>query len=228
MELVPAYLLLAEANLGLSRWSNAEHFLSMANWTLLKNPETPNNVLFSQLFRDFGKLYSGQGKFQEALWQFSNDVYHCSLEVGPEHINTAGGYFEMATVFENLDRMESALALFDKVVDVWYKYLVGAMQAGPDMADAVQLGEAQVAEAVKMLTKIQTTREDILGGSHIATGESSYTLGLLYNFLDERKQARTHMEKALVVYESSLGPEHHSTKDVTNALAALQGAEMEG
>lgn len=74
MELVPAYLLLAEANLGLSRWSNAEHFLSMANWTLLKNPETPNNVLFSQLFRDFGKLYSGQGKFQEALWQFSNDV----------------------------------------------------------------------------------------------------------------------------------------------------------
>jgi hypothetical protein len=131
----------------------------------------------------------------------------------------------MATVFENLDRMESALALFDKVVDVWYKYLVGAMQAGPDMAEAVQLGEAQVAEAVKMLTKIQGTREDILGTHHIATGESSYTLGLLYNFLDERKQAKQHMTRALAVYEQSLGKDHHSTKDVTNALNALMEAE---
>ena len=39
IEIVPTYLLLAEANLGLKRLKAAEEFLSLANWSVLKNPE---------------------------------------------------------------------------------------------------------------------------------------------------------------------------------------------
>ena len=39
IELVPAYLLLAEANLGLKRYKVAEEFLLFANWSILKNPD---------------------------------------------------------------------------------------------------------------------------------------------------------------------------------------------
>ena len=39
IELVPSYLLLAEANLGLGRFKQAEEFLSLANWSILKNPD---------------------------------------------------------------------------------------------------------------------------------------------------------------------------------------------
>ena len=61
MEMVPPYLLLAEANLGLGRFKQAEEFLSLANWSVLKNPGCSNAVR-SQLHRNFGKLYSAQGK----------------------------------------------------------------------------------------------------------------------------------------------------------------------
>ena len=44
IELVPSYLLLAEANLGLGRFKQAEEFLSLANWSILKNPDCSNTV----------------------------------------------------------------------------------------------------------------------------------------------------------------------------------------
>lgn len=120
IELVPAYLLLAESNLGLKRYKVAEEFLLYANWSVLKNP-TCSNELKSQLYRNFGKLYASQGRFQDALKQLALDVYYSSLESGPEHIDTAGGYFYLADVFATQGIIENALALYDKVVDIFYK-----------------------------------------------------------------------------------------------------------
>ena len=50
-------------------------------------------------------------------------MYFSSLEVGPEHVDTAGGFFQMGLVFYAQNRIENALAFFDKVVDTWYKFL---------------------------------------------------------------------------------------------------------
>ena len=80
IELVPSYLLLAEANLGLGRHKMAEEYLSLANWSILKNPDCSNRTK-SQLYRNFGKLYASQGKHDEALRQLANDVYFSSLQV---------------------------------------------------------------------------------------------------------------------------------------------------
>lgn len=66
LELVSAHLLLAEANLGAGRFSQAEQFLTLANWVLVKNPEA-SDALRSTLRRNFGKLYAAQGRFEEAL-----------------------------------------------------------------------------------------------------------------------------------------------------------------
>jgi len=99
------YLLLAEANLGLGRLQAAEEFLSLANWSVLKSPACPNAIR-AQTHRNFGKLYSAQGKLTEALQELakvginflkiffflresfyrSKDVYCSSLEFGPEHV----------------------------------------------------------------------------------------------------------------------------------------------
>ncbi len=48
IELVPAYLLLAEANLGLGKFNQAEQFLSLANWSVLNTPDC-SNVIRSQV-----------------------------------------------------------------------------------------------------------------------------------------------------------------------------------
>ena len=66
IELVPCYLLLAEANLGLGRHKQAEEYLSLANWSILKNPDCSNRTK-SQLYRNFGKLYASQVGFHLRL-----------------------------------------------------------------------------------------------------------------------------------------------------------------
>jgi len=161
LELVPAYLHLAEANLGLLQYRQAEEYLTLANWALLK-AGSASNALRSQLRRNFGKLYASQargsdpetppraaaiarprrprahlntadqvrpsarhtadlprpstwqGRHEEALRQLADDVYYSSLMVGPEHIDTSGGYFQLGNVFYAMNRIEAALAMYDK------------------------------------------------------------------------------------------------------------------
>lgn len=66
IDIVPAYLLLAEANLGLGRYHHVEEFLAMAKWGVVKTPDCSNTIR-SKLHRNFGKLYASQGKFADAL-----------------------------------------------------------------------------------------------------------------------------------------------------------------
>ena len=74
VELVAAYLRMAEANVGLARYQQAEQFLSMANWSILKNPDA-SNALRSKLHRNFGKVYAARGKLDEALDELAKDIH---------------------------------------------------------------------------------------------------------------------------------------------------------
>eukprot|EP00968_Pinguiococcus_pyrenoidosus_P026958 scaffold7342_cov269-Pinguiococcus_pyrenoidosus.AAC.12 len=219
IQMVPPYLLLAEANLTLERLQQAEEFLSLANWTVLKQPDCSSTIR-SQLHRDFGKLYSAQGRYADALRELSKDVYHSSLEVGPEHINTSLGYFHMGRAFYGQQRIENALAMFDKVVEVWYKFLA-SVRTEPDRGE--EYTEGQINEGLDMLGRILEIRKKLLGEGHIATGEVLYTLGLLLLFAGKHQEATERVAGAHQVYHANLGAEHSSTIDVAEVLRQLQG-----
>jgi hypothetical protein len=219
IELVPAYLLLAESNLGLKRYKVAEEFLLYANWSVLKNNDC-SNELKSQLYRNFGKLYASQGRFQDALRQLALDVYYSSLESGPEHIDTAGGYFYLADVFMTQGVVEHALALYDKVVDVFYKFLVN-LRHRPEESIADYLSEAAIGEAVEMLRSILETRRQQLGSNHIATGEAAYALGILKHVTGFDLDARQHYAQALAIYTAQLGAQNESTVAIQRAIEDL-------
>lgn len=222
IDIVPAYLLLADANLGLGRYHNVEEFLAMAKWGVVKTPDCSNTIR-SKLHRNFGKLYASQGKFADALKELAVDIYYSSLEFGPEHVDTAAGYYHMATIFYSENKIENALAFYDKVVDIWYKFLVSVRNSSEEI-DA--LSEAQLAEAMAMLRSISSTREKFLGAAHIATGEAQYTMGLLHLFTGDNESARQCVETALEVYVEHLGDEHPSTLDVKDVLTQLREAAM--
>ncbi|KAJ1448005.1 hypothetical protein M885DRAFT_540677 [Pelagophyceae sp. CCMP2097] len=220
VEMVPPYLQLAEANLGLGRFAQAEELLSRANWSILKNPDC-SNALRAQLHRNFGKLYSAQGKLDAALSELAQGIYCSSLQVGPEHIDTAAGYFCAAAVFYAQHRIENALAFYDKVVDIWYKFLASIRN---DADLAATLGEAQLHEAMDMLDHVLQTRTKLLGDGHIATGEAKYTLGLLNLFAGNEDAAREHVQAACATYIKHLGPDHPSTRDIQEVLSQLSSA----
>lgn len=217
MEMIPPLLLLAEANLGLGRFQQADEFLSLANWSVLKNPNC-TNATRSQLHRNFGKLYSAQGKLNEALAELAKDIYCSSNEFGPEHINTSSGYYYMASIFYTQHRIENALAFYDKVVDIWYKFLASARR---DSTLLSSLTTTQLTEAKDMLNFVLQTRGKLLGVQHIATGEVRFTLGLLHLGRGEVEKARDYVSTAAEVYSKHLGPEHASTRDVFGLLHTL-------
>lgn len=107
---------------GLGRVAQVEEFLSMANWSVLKNPSCRlihvsnplrpslsassnfcchfrSNGLRSKLHRNFGRMYLTGGKCDEALRSLAQDAYYCSLDVGPDSTVTAGAYFYMGAAF---------------------------------------------------------------------------------------------------------------------------------
>jgi len=221
VEVVGSYLLLAEANLGLNRFKKAQEFLSLANWSVTKE-KNPRRDLKSILHRGFGKLYAAQGKYVLASQELAKDIYNSSICFGPEHIKTSGGYFHLASVFDAQYRVESALAFYDKVVDIWYKYLSAIRINGED--DMIMVNEVEIVEALEMLKKILETRQQFLGIDHIATGEVKYTLGLLLlvaGKTKEEEKAREYVGEALKIYEFHLGSEHPSTKDVKQILLMM-------
>ena len=215
---------------------------------MLQNPRCSHS-LKSQLYRNFGKLYASQGKVKEALEHLANDIYFSSLEVGPEHVDTAGGYFHCGLLFHESNRLESALAMFDKTADIWYKFLSrkpdadgaegekedgekedgdeGEAAQGKNPADdlnLVELDEMSGVEATEMLQRIISIREQHLGVTHTATGEAHFILGLIFKNLGRTEKALERIQKALSVYEDTLGVDHHITSSVKEELDRLEAA----
>eukprot|EP00752_Nemacystus_decipiens_P003112 g2882.t1 len=163
IEMVPPYLLLSEANLGLGSLQSAEGFLSMANWSILKTPKCSNAIR---------------------------------------------------------SQVESSLAFYDKVVDIWYKFLASVRN---DASVAENVGKAQLSEGMDMLTRVLNTRINLLGDTHIATGEARCTLGLLHLFVADKEAAIQHLTSASEIYTHHLGSDHASTQDVVDVLMQLGG-----
>jgi len=219
IELVPAYLLLAQSSLGTKNFRQTQEYLGYANWSVLQ-ASNPSLKVKSQLERTFGKNFAAQGKFQEASQHFAQDIYWMSLESGPEHVDAAPGYFHLASVFDAQNRIESSLALYDKVVDIWYKYLTTIRVAGEKTQ---QLEAAQCEESLQMLVTILKAREQFLGENHIVTGEAQFTLGLMRLLIGKDKNiAKTNLSAAQSIYMTHLGPDHPSTVDVGGLLELLE------
>jgi hypothetical protein len=74
IELVPSYLLLGESSIGLKQYKQAEDYLSLAKWAILKVDSAPETIR-AQLHRNLGMLYSSKGHYDEALRELAYDVF---------------------------------------------------------------------------------------------------------------------------------------------------------
>ncbi|XP_067947859.1 zinc finger MYND domain-containing protein 12-like [Watersipora subatra] len=179
INLVPSYLILGEASIGLNRLEQAEEYLMQANWTVLKTPEC-SNAIKSRLYRNLGLLYAAKGDYNEALRQLADDIYHSAQEFGTDDIKTAGGYYHMANIFFRKNQMSVADSLYTRVIDIWHKHLSGIIKVrtktplvargpGPvfddDIEEEDRLDEAQEAEAKQVLNAILDMREQSPGNN---------------------------------------------------------------
>mmetsp|Transcript_20654 Transcript_20654/g.36683 ORF Transcript_20654/g.36683 Transcript_20654/m.36683 type:complete len:361 (+) Transcript_20654:123-1205(+) len=209
ISVIPAYLLLAEANMGLDRHEMADRYLKFANWAILKNPNC-SNELKSQFFRSFGKLYAHQQKHSEAIKELSKDVYLCSIEYGPEHLFTATGYYHMARNFFALGKMDEGLAFCEKILEIWHAFLEKASEPEGGSSISDFLTEAQIFEGEEILHNIYTTRQQALGIAHLATAKAGHTLGMMKMRTGQINEAAQLLEESLNVYQSQLKDKNDS------------------
>lgn len=240
-QLVSSYFLLSEAHLGMGNFKQAEEHLSLADWTILKNADSTDKVK-AKLYRNFGKLYTSLHRYQDAVKQLANNIYHLARIYGPEHVNTSNGYFLLGRVFEALSGERAMndqgavhdgsavpenfasrdMALFDKVVEIWHRFFALTDSGGPRRE---RLQDGQVAEACEMLMRILKARSLRLGPDHIESSRCLYTLALLHKYNNDLDKSKTFVTKALSIHTEQLGATHEETITIRTTLEVLQGLQ---
>ncbi|NWR90553.1 ZMY12 protein, partial [Furnarius figulus] len=114
VQLVPVYLLLAEASTGTGNFRQASKYLSEAEWIVLQSPECGAAVR-STVHRGLGLFCAAQGKLDQALYHLANDVYLATSAFGTNAIEVSGGYFHMANIFLRQNKMDVANSLYTEV-----------------------------------------------------------------------------------------------------------------
>lgn len=210
--LVPAYLLLGEANLRLGRTNQAEEFLSMSSYILSKSTE-PLYEVKSRLYRNFGKLYLAQKNSLAAVEAFSKDILYSSQAQGPESLLTSPGYFYLGKAFENQNKTSTALACYDKVVQIWFMHMTNTLNSlAKTVSQLVPIandgsidphyvphfitrktvtelvGPVEIAEGLDLLESIRLLRTQQLGPDHIAVAEAAYTRALVIDQLGKVRE----------------------------------------
>ena len=208
-------------------------YLALAKWNVLNDPNCSDRVK-SRLHLLFGKLFAVKEEYELAKVEYAIGIFCSSKCFGAESIATSSGYFSLGDVFYAQGVIENALAFYDKVVDIWYKYLsilhtntlerhggeaggVGGVGSPENPTDA------QLNDGFNQLKHIFETRKKLLGESHIASGEAEYCLGLFEFFLLRNEpNAALHMASALAIYESQFGDQHSSVQHVRAILSFVE------
>nr|XP_032654392.1 zinc finger MYND domain-containing protein 12 isoform X1 [Chelonoidis abingdonii] len=194
VELVPAYLILAEASTGLGRLTQAEEYLSQAQWIVLKTSDCSNGIQ-SKLHRNLGLLYAAKGNFEESLYHLATDIYFASCAFGTHDISTSGGYFHMANVFFRQNKMDIADSLYTEVTDIWHSHFsrlirvqsqtltspaeINILSEEEEISEE-PLSEAQQAEASQVLNAILDIREQAPKQQPAKTANVVHALAMLH------------------------------------------------
>ncbi|NXG44820.1 ZMY12 protein, partial [Psilopogon haemacephalus] len=114
VQLVPAYITLAEVSREGGDLQQAFRYLCQAHWIVLNTPGC-SVALQALLYHNLGLLCAAKGSFEQALYHLSHEVYLTSSLFGPRCVEASGGYFHMANVYFQQNKLEVADSLYAKV-----------------------------------------------------------------------------------------------------------------
>ncbi|NP_001007305.1 zinc finger MYND domain-containing protein 12 [Danio rerio] len=202
VELVPAYLLLAQANIGIGSLSQAQEYLSKAEWIVMKTADCSHTVLH-QLHRTLGRLHAAMGKQASALTHFANDVYYAIEMFGLDSIVTSGGYFLMADVFLKQNKPDIAHSLYTEVAGSWHTHLCKLMDGISQSATQPDecFNEVQCVEADQMLSCILEFEEQCVKPRPEQLTMLAHSLAMLWLLRDNYTKALEYGKKAEVLIQ---------------------------
>lgn len=226
VQLVPAYLLLADANMGMGNLALVAELLSQAEWAVLKSPEC-GHAVHHRLHRRLGRLHTVTGNLEAALLNFANDIYFASEEYGLDSIVTCGGYFLMADVFAKQGKMTIARSLYSEVAHTWHSHLakllkthIENVQKNPNLLLEPSFDKAQQFEVDGMLRTILEFEQNDSRKDSAQIALVAHCLAMLWFLGGDAIKALGFGSTALQA--SQLIPNHDLTESIEGLLQLVQ------
>ncbi|XP_019743505.1 zinc finger MYND domain-containing protein 12 isoform X1 [Hippocampus comes] len=224
VQLVPAYLLLADANMGMGNLALVAELMSQAEWAVLKSPEC-GYAVHHRLHRSMGCLHTATGHFEAALFHFANDIYFASEEYGLDSTVTCGGYFLMADVFVKQGEPAIVHSLYKEVAETWHSHLAKLLQShiqnlqkNPDTTEPA-FDKGQQVEVGKILRSILEFEQDETRKEPAQVALVAHSLAMLSYLGGDVTRALGFGQMALEA--SQLIPNHDLTEPIRALLQLL-------
>lgn len=191
-------------------------YLAQAKWNIINSPNSSDQTK-SRLHSLSGQLYLMKRDFEQARVEFAQMVYYSTRSNGAESVAASVGYCYLGEAFLSESKVENALASFDKVVDIWYKYLSGIYAK-------VESGEAEArlgatGEAAKLVS--QHLAKELAPKSKNADEATIVEINTNVSFenqMDGHKQLNAILEHR----RSLLGSNHIATGEVHYTLGLFE------
>ncbi|XP_068771912.1 zinc finger MYND domain-containing protein 12 [Struthio camelus] len=203
VDVIPAYLVLAEACIGADCLMQATTYLSQAQWIVLKTPDCSLAIQY-KLHRDLGLLCAAKGNFEQSVYHLANDIYLASCEFGPNAIQTAGGYFHLANIFFRQNKMDIANSLYAEVTAIWHAFLMTSVQT-----------QEQILKLQAEASPFDEDRE--VSKDHLTEAEQAETIQALNAILDFREQAPKQQPDETAKVLHSLAMLYYLSMDLSKA-----------
>lgn len=226
VELLPAYFILAEANviMGGQRLKKAEQLLIAAYWNLLKYTSDDNKAsgvdgamskevarYRASLHKTFGRLFTAQDRLNDAIKELAQGIYLECLEHGPESIQLCSSYYYLASIFHKQGKKEETKSFYQKIVEIWKKHILEN-----EFSEEEQTRDYQIyfEEAKEHLKHILGFFEVEYGPEHTLTAEWDVAFALVMLRMGNDVTAGEFLEKAYYILMNSLGEFDPKTKEV--------------
>ncbi|XP_033943682.1 zinc finger MYND domain-containing protein 12 [Pseudochaenichthys georgianus] len=224
VQMVPAYLLLAEANMGMGNLAWAAELLSQAEWAAMKSSD---HAVHQRLHRCLGRLHTVTGNLEAALFNFANDIYFASEEYGLDSTVTRGGYFLMANVYAKLGGLPIVRSLYSEVAQTWHCHLTKLLDTHVQnvqspYTEMEPYDEAQRVEVDEMLRTMLEFEQNDSRKDSAQIALVAHCLAMLWFLAGDSLKALGFGNTALQA--SQLIPNHDLTEPIQGLLQLLHTA----
>ncbi|KAM8862431.1 zinc finger MYND domain-containing protein 12 isoform 2-T2 [Spinachia spinachia] len=219
VQVVPAYLLLAEANLGLGNLAQVKELLSLAEWAVLKSPEPS---VHHRLHRILGRLHTATG---------DPEIYLSSEVYGLDSTVPCGGYFLMADVFAKKGKVPITRSLYSKVAQTWHCHLTKLLQTDPPNVQnpnkllELSYDKAQRFEVQNMLETMLEFEQNDSRKDPAQIALVAHCLGMLWFLEGDSLKAGSFGSTALQA--SHLIPKHDLTEPIQGLLQLVHSLQAQ-
>ena len=171
-----------------------------------------------------GLLWLDAGQYAKARTPLERALGIREKTLGPEHLDAATSFNNLALLYDHQGRYEQAEPLYQRALGILEKAL------GPEHSDVatslnnlamLYAAQGRYAQAEPLYQRALVIDEKTLGSEHPDLATDLNNLAALYYAQGRYAQAEPLFQRALDILEKTLGPEHPDVAQSLNNLALL-------